>query len=392
MAERNSSLIADRGSLLAGVSVGAAAMFFLDPARGARRRARVLDAATHATHLAADAAATTGRDTWHRAKGTVAAVRNVVRRDQEVDDAVLIGRVRAKLGREVSHPHAVQVSVTNGDVTLSGPILEREADRLMHAVESVRGVCGVIDQLERHEQAANVPALQGGRQPVGDRYDFRQMNWAPATRAVAIAGGAALMATAARRRGPVAVAATIAGALLIGRAATNAPVPRLLGLAGGRRAVDVHKTINIDAAVQDVYAFWSSIENFPMFMSRVLEVRPSERVDGLSHWRVAGPGGLPVQFDAEITRAVPNEVLAWRTLPGSPVAHAGIVRFEPDGSRGTRVQLQMSYNPPAGWIGHGVATLFGVDPKHSLDEDLVRMKTLIETGRPPRDAAQPVIS
>ncbi|HJU42137.1 MAG TPA: BON domain-containing protein, partial [Vicinamibacterales bacterium] len=140
MAHRNSSFMADRGSLLAGLGAGAAAMFFLDPYRGARRRARVRDAATHATHKAADACATTSRDAWHRAKGTVAAVRNVVRRDHDVDDAVLIGRVRSKLGREVSHPHAVQVNVANGDVTLSGPILEREADRLVHTVENIPGV------------------------------------------------------------------------------------------------------------------------------------------------------------------------------------------------------------------------------------------------------------
>jgi uncharacterized membrane protein len=49
----------------------------------------------------------------------------------------------------------------------------------------------------------------------------------------------------------------------------------------------------------------------------------------------------------------------------------------------------MSYNPPAGWLGHGIAAAFGVDPKSSMDTDLVRMKTLIETGHaPPRSASQ----
>jgi hypothetical protein len=37
-----------------------------------------------------------------------------------------------------------------------------------------------------------------------------------------------------------------------------------------------------------------------------------------------------------------------------------------------------------------VATAFGVDPKHGMDADLARMKTLIETGRAPHDAAQRV--
>jgi uncharacterized membrane protein len=72
------------------------------------------------------------------------------------------------------------------------------------------------------------------------------------------------------------------------------------------------------------------------------------------------------------------------------VAHEGIIHFEPDGAGGTRVHIKFSYNPPAGAIGHAVAALLGEDPKSMMDADLARMKTLIETGNPPRDAAQPI--
>jgi uncharacterized membrane protein len=41
----------------------------------------------------------------------------------------------------------------------------------------------------------------------------------------------------------------------------------------------------------------------------------------------------------------------------------------------------MSYNPPAGALGHAVATLFGSDPKSAMNEDLVRLKSLLETGK-----------
>jgi uncharacterized membrane protein len=123
-------------------------------------------------------------------------------------------------------------------------------------------------------------------------------------------------------------------------------------------------------------------------MSRVLDVRPTTR-ERQSHWTVAGPAGVPVEFDAEVSAFVPNEAFAWRTIEGSPVAHAGLVRFDPVGDGDTRVHIRMSYNPPGGWIGHGVAAAFGADPKRSLDADLVRIKTLIETGRPPHDAVQP---
>jgi uncharacterized membrane protein len=152
----------------------------------------------------------------------------------------------------------------------------------------------------------------------------------------------------------------------------------------------VHKTITIDSPPDEVFAFWSSYENFPRFMSRVLDVRPSTR-EGQSHWTVAGPGGVPVEFDAEVSACVPNDLFAWRTVEGSAVAHAGIVRFKATGDRRTRIDIRMSYNPPGGWLGHGVAAAFGVDPRSGLDADLARMKTLLETGRPARDAAQPQV-
>lgn len=56
------------------------------------------------------------------------------------------------------------------------------------------------------------------------------------------------------------------------------------------------------------------------------------------------------------------------------------MRFEPaDG--GTRVLVRMSYNPPAGALGHAVAMLFGADPEQAMTEDLVRFKSLLEEGK-----------
>jgi uncharacterized membrane protein len=41
----------------------------------------------------------------------------------------------------------------------------------------------------------------------------------------------------------------------------------------------------------------------------------------------------------------------------------------------------MSYNPPAGAIGHALATALGSDPRRALDAALVRMKSLLEEGK-----------
>ena len=81
-----------------------------------------------------------------------------------------------------------------------------------------------------------------------------------------------------------------------------------------------------------------------------------------------------------------NRLLAWRTTPSAPIQHAGVLRFEPVNG-GTRVDVHMSYRPPAGVLGHAVAAFFGADPKSELDQELLRLKSFLETRKTHRDAA-----
>ena len=132
----------------------------------------------------------------------------------------------------------------------------------------------------------------------------------------------------------------------------------------------------------------SNFQNFPRFMSKVRDIR--RIAENRSAWTVAGPGGVPVQWTAEVMRTVPNQLIEWRSTSDSHVRHNGVVRFEDNGAGGTRVNVRLGYLPPAGAFGHAVARLFGADPKSEMDADLMRMKTLIETGHPPHDAARPI--
>jgi osmotically-inducible protein OsmY len=147
------------GSAL-GAGLGAGLMYLLDPQGGGRRRALARDKAMHVLRKGGEAARKRSRDLGNRTKGFVAEARSSLRQS-EVDDEILRDRVRSKIGRVVSHPAAIEVAAANGCVVLSGPVLASEVDRLLSTVRSVKGVCGVENRLEVHEQAENVSALQG---------------------------------------------------------------------------------------------------------------------------------------------------------------------------------------------------------------------------------------
>lgn len=374
-------------TLIGGAGFGAALVFMLDPITGRRRRALMRDKVVYGLRKTRDAAGATSRDLVHRASGFAAEARSLVSAEP-ADDTVLIERVRAKLGRVCSHPGAIDVSASDGTVILSGPILAHEVSDVLWAIWRVRGVENVDNQLEVHEEAGDIPALQGGAARPGDRFELMQVSWSPTARLLVGGAGGVMLTYGMSKRGPLGLALGAAGLGMLARAATNLEMKRLAGVGGGRRAVDIQKGLRIEAPVDEVFSFWENFENFPRFMTHVLEIRPT-RLEGQTHWTVEGPGGIPIEFNAVVTELIPNEVLAWRTVEGSPVAHAGFVRFETTVDGATRLTIRMSYNPPGGALAHGVAALFGADAKHLMDDDLVRLKTLLETGRPPRDAAKP---
>jgi uncharacterized membrane protein len=188
--------------------------------------------------------------------------------------------------------------------------------------------------------------------------------------------GAALAFLGLLRRGPIGTLLRTLGTSLV-VSATGRQALAGAGLSTGdrRRAVDIQKTLYIDAPLDQVYAFWSNYENFPLFMSHVREVE--DLGDGRSHWTVRGPGGVPIEWNAALTQQTPNEVIAWRSEAGSMLENAGIIRFTRSGT-GTRVDLRFCYHPPAGGAGQAVAELLGSDPRGKLNEDLGRMKALLE--------------
>ncbi|HEX2573741.1 MAG TPA: SRPBCC family protein [Polyangia bacterium] len=345
-------------------------MYLLDPAAGRRRRARLRDQVIHNLREAECGLHAAAADLQHRATGALVETWNRV--TDEADGVTLEARVRARLGRAVSHPHAIQVIVQGHRVLLRGAVLAVEVDRLLDEVRAVRGVEGVEDQLDVYESPGTVPALQGGERPHPARHLLSRRLWPPAVRALVCAAGGALLLRGLGRRGLVGRALALTGGAVMARGVAGT------SLWDRDRLIHVQKTVHFDVPIEDVFRIWTRIESFPCFMEHIRMIQPTG--DQQLRWIVLGPLNIPVEWQAQITRIVDQKLIEWRTLPGSMMEVQGTVHFEREGT-GSRVNILMSYCPPGGLLGHVASRLLGYDLKRAMDDDLIRLKSLLEHGK-----------
>lgn len=193
--------------------LGAGLMYLLDPDTGRRRRKVILQRTGRVSREAGAGAARVSRDIQHRTRGVLATLRRVLRRDEATGEQ-LAARVRARLGRVVSHPHAIDVSVEDGRVVLAGPILAQEVKAALEEAERVPGVDRVDNEMDAFDRPENIPALQGGSTRTGPRSELMQSNWTPGVRLLTAASGGALLSYGIRRRDAVGAGLGMAGAAL----------------------------------------------------------------------------------------------------------------------------------------------------------------------------------
>ena len=141
----------------------------------------------------------------------------------------------------------------------------------------------------------------------------------------------------------------------------------------------VGKTVTIGKPRQEIYDIWKDFTRFPSFMENVRRVKRLD--DRRSEWLIKGPAGSDVKIVSRLVEDVPGSKLAWESEEGSDVDTAGVIEFEdaPPG-RGTYVRFLMSYDPPGGAIGRGIAKLLQREPTLQARRDLRRFKQLLETG------------
>ncbi len=219
-------------------------------------------------------------------------------------------------------------------------------------------------------------------------------------RVASLIGGGTLVAWGlARRKWDGLAMAGIGGVLLYRGFTGHCDVYQALGIStAGRRGrnvsvphrhgIRVDKSITINKPADEVYRFWRNLENLPKFMKNLESVREIDNKHSV--WVAKGPAGSTMEWKAEIINEKENELIGWRSLAGSEIANAGSVQFKspPDG-RGTVVKIELQYEPPGGVIGSTLVKLIGQHPEQQIDEDLRRMKQLLETGEVSTTEGQP---
>lgn len=146
------------------------------------------------------------------------------------------------------------------------------------------------------------------------------------------------------------------------------------------RPIEITQVISVNKPRKEMYRYWRKLENLPIFMKHLKSVTQLD--PRRSRWVATTPAKiLNLEWEAEILQDKENELISWRSVPGSDVDNSGEVRFKttPDG-KGTEIQAIIKYIAPAGHAGEAVAKLFNSAFEKLLRADLLRFKQIMESN------------
>lgn len=222
-----------------------------------------------------------------------------------------------------------------------------------------------------------------------------RVNIGPMERGISLAYGLALLAYTVSRRPKLGLLLGLDAGYMIYRGVTGHCVfYQMLGInrsdVNGHEGIRVERAVTVNRPREELYQIWRDLENLPHFMEHLESVKVDEMDSGRSHWVAKGPLDRRVTWQAEIIEERENELLVWKSRPGSTIESLGRVEFlDVPGGRGTIVRVSMEYNPPGGSLGAAFAKLFGEEPNQQINEDLRHFKQIMEAGEVATVQGQP---
>ncbi len=175
---------------------------------------------------------------------------------------------------------------------------------------------------------------------------------------------------------------TVVGGWMLYRGSSgNCPVYTSLGKDGDAThatSVNIRTSLLVNKPRHEVYQFWRRLENLPKFMKHLLVVK--ELDSKRSHWEAVVPGNVAtIKWDAEIVKEREGEFIGWQSVANSTIENAGKVEFRDiDNGQGTELDVIISYRPPAGQIGSGIAHFLNPVIEKLIKKDVMGFKEYIE--------------
>ncbi|KEQ30800.1 YgaP-like transmembrane domain [Pedobacter antarcticus] len=144
-------------------------------------------------------------------------------------------------------------------------------------------------------------------------------------------------------------------------------------------AVNIRGEFIIDREASDLYNYWRNLNNLPGSLKHLLDVQQLDETT--SAWKSKVLGHVfPVRWAAEIVKDEPGRLIGWRATNDPVWKHVGRVEFEPVAETGqTKLKIVLSYHPPAGGLGLGVARLINPYFEGLLSKEIINFKHHIES-------------
>ena len=197
-------------------------------------------------------------------------------------------------------------------------------------------------------------------------------------------GGALLAARPGSRAGRT-LAAT-AGVALVAYAASPLLSRLIRAAATRRRQIALRSFIEVDRSLPAVFAFFKDFENLPRVIGSLRSVVDYE--DGRSHWQAYTPTGHLMEWDAVVTKYVPNSVIGWESVPNSPVDVRAQLRFVPLTAMRTRIEIEVYFSPAAIGFAEAIRGFIVIGNERRLRAELDHLRFYLETVLP-ADAPAP---
>jgi len=172
------------------------------------------------------------------------------------------------------------------------------------------------------------------------------------------------------------------GYLLYRGVSGNCPLYTLAGKPSSLPSENINIRLEMFVAKprESVYRAWRNLENLPLFMSHITEVKPV--FENISEW-TAKLNGNPValRWRAKIIIDRPGHEISWRSLPDSMIDNVGKIEFRDSGEApGTDIHVTISYKPPLGIVGDAISSFFHPSIEKIVREDVYAFKAFIESN------------